>query len=110
MEEYTIDTKKSLYKPIRIKVDNEVFVAKKIDRDAIRKIEKLAREAIKGDVEAAYKQLEIIFGKSKVLDNLDLREVNGILNHVTQQIYKSERTPTEPAKKANGPGGAGSKK
>ena len=99
-----IDTKKPLHKPIEITVDAQTFRVKKINREVLNKIEDLARKALKGEVDAAYTQMELIFGKHKSLDLLDIREVNDILGYVTTEIFKAEKI-TSPEKKAKGPGG-----
>ncbi len=98
-----IDTKKPLHKPIEVTVDGKQFRVAKINREVLNKIEDLARKALKGEVDAAYTQMELIFGKHKSLDLFDIREVNEILGYVTTEIFKAEKI-TSPEKKAKGPG------
>jgi len=99
-----IDTKKPLHKPITCAVDGKVYAANRIDREVINKIDELARKAVKGEPDAAYSQMELLFGKHKALDKLDIREVNDILTYVTTEIFKAEKAEAE-EKKAKGPGG-----
>jgi len=98
-----INTKKPIHKPIEVTLDGKKYVVKTIDRDVLNKIEDLARKALKGQQDAAYAQLELIFGKHKALDALDIRVVNDVLNYVTTEIFKAEKL-TSPEKKVTGPG------
>lgn len=104
MARLTIDTKKSLYKPIEIEVNGKVYLVKRITRPIIVELDKLAKNALDGDVEAAYKQVELLLGKDKSLDELELREVNEIVTYITQQIFKPEKVIPDEEKKATGPG------
>lgn len=100
---FEYDEKNPIHKPITAKINGKTYTANTLDRQAIKKIEQLARDAVKGDSEAAYKQLEIIFGKHLALDRLDIRVVDRLLKDVTEQIFNPELADT-PGKKATGPG------
>ena len=100
----SIDTKKSLYKPIEIEIDGKIFQVKRIPRDVLLKIERLGEEALKGNVVAGYQQLELLIGKSEYVDRLDIREVNEIIGFITEKIYKLEKTETEEEKNESKPG------
>lgn len=100
---FVIDTKKPIHRPISVTIDGREFKAKDIARDEIKDIERFAREAVKGDPEAAYKQMEVIFGKHKELDKLDIRIVDDLLQYVTLEIFKGEKADT-PEKKDKRPG------
>jgi len=100
---FEYDEKKPIHKPITAKINGKTYTANILDREAIKKIEQLARDAAKGDSEAAYKQLEVIFGKHKELDRLDIRVVDRLLTNITEQVFNPELADT-PGKKATGPG------
>lgn len=104
MSKLVIDTKKSLYKPIEIEINGKTYLVRRITRPVIVELEALAKKAGEGDVEAAYKQLELLLGKHKAFDDLELREVNDVIVFITDQIFKSEKVIPEAEKKATRPG------
>lgn len=96
MNRLKIDTTKSLYKPIEIEVNGKVFEAKTLTRVILRDLSKLEARIRQGEAEAAYEQLELMFGKQKEFDQLTLQHVNEIVTYVTTQLYAPERIlPTD---------------
>ena len=100
-----INTEKSLYKPIQVEVNGQMLTVVRVTKAVIKELDRLANLAIDGDVEAAYKQLELFFGKKhKVFETLEVREVREINKYITTQLFKSEKTGGDQEKKAKEPG------
>lgn len=104
MAKLIIDTKKSVYKPIIVEIDGENYEVKSVNRAMLKKITELENKLKMGNAEAAYDQLELLFGAIKAFDKLDLREVNEIINHVTDKLYRPEKDEKEPEKNESGSG------
>lgn len=99
-----IDTKKGLYKPIEVKIDGEIYQTREINREVIAQIKKIAQEALEGDIEAGYRQLEYLFEKPEITDKLDIRIVNLIIEEITDKIFVPEKFLTEQEKNGSRPG------
>jgi len=99
-----LSTTKSLYKPITIEIDGTVLTAQPITREVLRKMASLEKRIRAGNVEAAYEQIELIFGKHKVFDKLVLQQVNEIVEYVSTCIFKPERELTAEEKNLKRPG------
>lgn len=105
MKPLILSTKKSVYKPIEIEVDGVKYAAKPINRTILEEMGKLEREIRSGDAQKAYDQVELVFGHLKVFDRLDLRQINEIVNYVTNALFKPERLEKkDPEKNESGPG------
>lgn len=104
MAKLIIDTKKSIYKPIIVEIDGENYSVKSVNRAMLKKMAELEETITGGNPEAAYDQLELLFGAVKAFDKLDLREVNEIINHVTAKLYKPEKDEKSPEKNESSPG------
>jgi len=99
-----ISTEKSLYKPITVEIDGVKLEARPMTREVLRKMASLEKRIRAGDVEAAFEQVELIFGKQKVINKLELRQVNEIITYVTNCIFKPERELAVEEKNSTGPG------
>jgi len=99
-----LSTKKSLYKPITVEIDGVKLQARPITREVLRKMASLEKRIRTGDVEAAFEQVELIFGKQKMIDKLELRQVNEIIEYVTTCIFKPERELQTEEKNSTRPG------
>lgn len=86
-----LSTVKSVYKPIVIDIDGIEHKAKPIDRATLRKMGELEKRIRAGDADVAYEQLNLLFGKHKAFDNLELRQVNEIIAYVTRQLFAPEK-------------------
>lgn len=91
MSHLKISTTKALYKPIEVEIDGKMLQAIPITRAVLRKMGELEKRIRAGEAYCAYDQLELIFGTEKAFDDLDLRHVNEIVNHVTTQLFRPER-------------------
>lgn len=87
MEKLKLSTKKSLHDPIEIEIDDKVYVNKPLTKPVFTELRKLQKAAEKGDDEALYSQIKLIFPiPDEVLDELDIRDISKMLSHATQQI------------------------
>ena len=100
MPRLNIDTKKSLFEPVEVEIDGQVFTVKRIDRDTLKKIAELDEETQKGNLDAAYERLELLIGKHKFINTLALEELIEITDFVTRNIFR----PSKQEKNLPGPG------
>ncbi len=91
MPRLKIDTKKSLYDPIEVEIDGKVYKVKKITRPLLKKIGEYDKAVAEGDLESAYKRLELFIGKHKILSELSLNELIEITNFVITNLFKPTR-------------------
>jgi hypothetical protein len=98
------DAKKSLFKPIEVKLGGKVFTLRKVDREVIRKLGEYERLALKGNPDAAYQELEFLLGKDPLLDRLDIREVGNILIEIAKLVFKGEQFESDEVKNESRPG------
>ena len=88
-----LSTKKSLYKPIVIKVDGKAYESTMITAELFEKISKLDAKAKKGDLTAVAQQLNLVYGiPVAVAKRLDLRDMSfDAIGMVTEAILKPEK-------------------
>ena len=88
-----LSTKKSLYKPVVIKVDGKEYESSMITAELFEKISKLEAKAKKGNFVAIAEQLELVYGiPISIAKQLDLRHVNfDALGIITKAIVTPER-------------------
>lgn len=91
MSKLVIDPDKSMYKPIEVVVGKKVFKVKRINRPIYRRLEELEAEIKKGNIDALYRQLELFVGKSKYIDNLDVREIAQINEFIVKKLFAPEK-------------------
>jgi len=111
-----LSTKKSLYKPIVIKVDGKEYESAMITAELFEKTAKFDKKAKAGDLTAIAKQLEMIFGVPfAIAKKLDLRDMGtDAIGLITEAIVKPERVEKKQesgdSKNGAGPGEKGSVK
>jgi Holliday junction resolvasome RuvABC ATP-dependent DNA helicase subunit len=91
MAKIQINTKKSLYEPIEIEIDGKSYAVKRITRDVLKKIREYDEKVSKGDLDAAYKRLELFIGKHKAINELGLDELNEVTNFIIHNIISPKR-------------------
>uniref|UniRef100_A0A6M3MFG3 Tail assembly chaperone n=2 Tax=viral metagenome TaxID=1070528 RepID=A0A6M3MFG3_9ZZZZ len=102
MPRLTIDLEKSLYPPIEVEIDGKIFVLKKVTQKMLKKIGQLDEEIPKGNLEAAWERLEVLFGPHKIFSNLDIFQVGQIIGFVIKSIMttdKEEKKASRPEEK-----------
>lgn len=86
-----LNTKKSLYDPIEIEIDGQVYQSLKITHAVQKEIDKLD-EKVAEDDEALYKIIQLLFNVDmKILEELDKREVQQIWLHFKQKFFEIEK-------------------
>jgi len=86
-----LSTQKSIHKPIEIEIDGKIYQNKPLSRTTFDEVRKHEKAALKGDIEALYNQVNILFGvPMEVLNKLDVRDVNTLLQYTMAQIFQSD--------------------
>ncbi len=107
-ELFKVDPARSIYPPIEIEIAGKRFTVKPINREVLKQVKRLASEAVDGNVEAVYQQLELFLGKSKEIDQLDVRDAGAMLRYISNRTFAQMEglTPEEKEeKKGPSPGG-----
>jgi len=87
-----LNTKKSLYDPIEIVIDDQVYQSAKSTRAVLAEIDKLDEKAAKNDDEALYKIVQLLFNVDrKTLEKLDKREVQDIYTFSKKKFLEIEK-------------------
>jgi len=96
-----LSTQKSIHKPIEVEIDGKIYQNKPLSRTLFDEVRKYEKAAVAGDIEALYKQVEILYGVAiEVLNKLDVRDVNSLLEYTMAQIFQSSaKTDKEKAEK-----------
>ena len=96
-----LSTQKSIHKPIEVEIDGKIYQNRPLSRTLFDEVKKYEKDALKGDIEALYKQVQILYGVSiEMLNKLDVRDVNTLLEYTMAQIFQpSTKTDKEKAEK-----------
>lgn len=93
-----LNTKKSLYEPIEVVIDNQVYQSAKVTKDVLKEINKLDEEILKDPTsdELLYNAIQLLFNiDSKILDTLDKREVEDIYTFSKRKFAEIEMQRAE---------------
>jgi len=89
---FVLSTKKSLFDPIEVEVDGKIYQSKKLSRELFDELKKYEKDAMGGDLDALYKQVNIIFGiESSILNALDIRDIQAMLEFATNKIFHPDK-------------------
>lgn len=99
MPRLKVESAKSLYAPIEVEIDGHVFTLKKVTQKMLTEVGRLDEEIPRGNLEAAWKRLEVLFGPSDVFSGLDIFQVGDIIRFVVRSIM----VPEAEEKKEQGP-------
>jgi len=100
-----LSTKESLYDPIEIEVDEQLYRSRKLTHDIRKKIGELNKKVsvVTGSeesIEALYRLVEFIFKiKREVLEKLEQSEVEEIYFHFNKRFVEVEKERMEIIKK-----------
>jgi len=87
-----INTRESLYNPIEIEVDGEVYQSKKTTRSLLAAVSKLEGEVTVENDEPLYKMVQLLFDIDlKILEKLDKREVEDIYFFIKKKFLEIEK-------------------
>jgi len=91
MPKITINSKRSLFEPIEIEIDGEIFSIEKVDRGLFKRINPLEPKkdtSLPKQVEAVYKQLAMMLGVPlNKVENIDYRDAQHVLNRISKEIF-----------------------
>lgn len=93
-----LNTKKSLYEPIEIEIDGQVYQSIKTTRATLKEINKVDEEIQKAPMndELLYKAIRLLFDvEPKILDKLDKREVEDIYTFSKKKFFEIEKQRAE---------------
>ncbi len=102
-----LSTTKSIHKPIVIVIDNKSYENNPLSRALFDDVREYEQAALDGDIEALYKQVEILYSVPlDVLNQLDVRDVNSLLTFTMARIFEAaaETKKEKAGKNASGPG------
>lgn len=93
-----LNTKKSLYEPIEIEIDGQVYQSAKTTKTVLKEINKLDEEIVKAPTndELLYNAIQLLFNiGSEILDKLDKREVEDIYTFSKRKFSEIEKQRAE---------------
>jgi len=93
-----LNTKKSLYEPIEIEIDGQVYQSVKTTRATLKEVNKLDDEIQKApdNDELLYRAIKLLFDiEPKILDKLDKREVQDIYTFSKRKFFEIEKQRVE---------------
>jgi len=91
MNQFELSTTKSLHKPIEITIDKKTYKTRLLSKALFDTMRGYEKAAAKGDQTAYYKQVQLLYGVPlEVLNKLDIRDVNSLLQYTMSQIIPSE--------------------
>ena len=94
-----LSTKKSIHPPLEIEVDGTTYKNNPFSRSLFEELKKHEKAGKAGDVKALYKQVELIYSiPSKVLDALDARDIQSLLQFTMAKAFGIESDKSEAEK------------
>jgi len=102
-EKLILSTQKSIHKPIEVEVDGKTYQNRPLSRATFDEVKKHEKAALGGDIEALYKQVQILYGvEMAVLNKLDIRDVNTLLQYTMTQVSQPLVTTDKEKAEKNG--------
>jgi hypothetical protein len=101
MPKLSIDTGASLYEPIEVEIDGKAFVLRRLTQKDFAELEALDQKIIDGNLVAAFKRLDVLFGPDESFSKLDIYQVGEVIRFVARAISNPEK------KEKNGPNPGG---
>ena len=99
-----LSTQKSIHKPIEVEIDGKTYQNRPLSRATFDEVKKHEKAALNGDIEALYKQVQILYGVSMdVLNKLDIRDVNTLLQYTMTQVSQPIATTDKEKAEKNAP-------
>ena len=93
-----LNTKKSLYEPIEVEIDGQVYQSVKTTTATLKEIDKVDEEIVAnpGEDELLYKAIQLLFNIGpEILDKLDKREVEDIYTFSKKKFAEIEKQRVE---------------
>lgn len=100
-KKFILNTQKSLHKPIVIELNGQEYVIEKINKSIFDRVSKFERKAVKGNIDALYKQAAALLEvDAKEIEDADIRDIQALINYIVEQIYNPELREDDKEKKA----------
>ena len=100
-----LSTQKSIHKAIEVEIDGKTYQNRPLSRMTFDEVRKHEKEALKGDIEALYKQVQILYGvEMDVLNKLDIRDVSSIINYTMTKVSQPNVEKEKAEKNESKPG------
>lgn len=93
-----LNTRKSLYDPIEVEIDDQLYPSVKTTKAVLDEINKIDEEIVAnpGKDEPLYKAIQLLFNiEPKILDKLDKREVEDIYTFSKKKFAEIEKQRME---------------
>jgi len=91
-ETFSIEKDKSLFSQIKVMLHGKEFMVRRIARKELKELNSFEKEMLGGNLDAAYSELEYLFDcKDPIIDDLEVREVSELINHISIEVFKRER-------------------
>lgn len=97
-DRFVLNTKKSLYDPIEIVIDGQVYQSVKTTKTVLEEINKIDEEIVKSPADSKwlYKAVQLLFKvEPRILDTLDQREVEDIYAFSKRKFAEIEKQRVE---------------
>lgn len=105
MSRLVINTEESLYKPVEVEINGEVYAVVPVTRTVQRQIMELDEQWKTGDLDAAYRRLELLLGPLPVIEKLRVERVLEITEYIVRKVYAPSKEDRAEEKKATEAGG-----
>lgn len=87
-QELKLSTKKSIHPPIVIRIDDKAYENNPLSRIMFEELKKYEKAALGGDIEALYKQVQLIYSvPMEELNKLDVRDVKTLLEFTMTKTF-----------------------
>jgi len=91
-DKLSFNTRKSLYEPVEIEIDETVYQNQKLTRAVLAKLTEFEAKIIENKEDALFNWVFFLFGVDmKILEKLDKREVEDIYLHASKVFRKEEQ-------------------
>ena len=87
MSRLVINTEESLYRPVEVEIDGQVYQVARITRPVQRKLLELDDQLRAGNLDAAYTRLELLIGKQDFIEKIDVQQASKITQYIIQKVY-----------------------
>jgi len=95
-----INTDESLYKPVQVTIDGQVYTVAKITRGVQLQLMALDEQWRAGDLDAGFRRIELLLGKQPWLEKLDVRELQKLTDYIVRKYYAPNAEDRAEEKKA----------
>jgi hypothetical protein len=96
-----IKTEESLYKPVEVEIDGQVYQVARVTRSIQRQLLELDEAWKRGELDAAFLRLEVLIGPQEFIEKLDVQQANAITEYIVRKVYAPSKEDRAEEKKAS---------